>query len=72
MCRFKDTSLQIKKLDFNEKRVMMAVYIIDGREVFMPIGLFPKIKRVQKSQREYYMIMNGQSFTFDVISKHTL
>lgn len=69
MCRFKDTSLEIKKLDFKEKRGMMAVYLTDGRVVFVPVGLFPEIKKLRKSQREDYMIMDGQFFTFDAISK---
>ena len=58
MCRFKDTNLGIKKLDFSEKRGMMAVYLTDGREVLVPVGLFPEIKQLRKSQREDYMIMD--------------
>lgn len=69
MCRFKDTNLGIRKLDFSEKRGMMAVYLTDGREVIVPIGLFPEIKQLRKSQRENYMIMDGQFFSFEAISK---
>ena len=69
MCRFKDTNLGIKKLDFSEKRGMMAVYLTDGREVLVPVGLFPEIKQLRKSQREDYMIMDGQFFSFEEISK---
>lgn len=69
MCRYKDTNLGIRKLDFSEKRGMMAVYLTDGREVIVPVGLFPEIKKLRKSQREDYMIMDGQFFTFEAISK---
>ncbi len=69
MCKYKDIRLGIKKLSFNEKRGMMAVYLTDGREVLVPVGLFPEIKRLRKSQREDYMIMDGQFFSFDAISK---
>lgn len=69
MCRFKDTTLGIKKLDFSEKRGMMAVYLTDGREVLVPVGLFPEIKKLRKSQREDYIILDGQFFSFDAISK---
>ena len=31
MCKFKDTNLGIKKLDFNVKRGAMAAYLTDGR-----------------------------------------
>lgn len=69
MCRYKDTELGIKKLSFNEKRGMMAVYLTDGREVLVPVRMFPEIKQLTKSQRENYMIMDGQFFSFDAISK---
>ena len=32
MCKFKDTNLGIKKLDFNVKRGAMAAYLTDGRK----------------------------------------
>lgn len=69
MCKYKDVSIGIKKLDFSEKRGKMAVYLSDGREVIVPIVLFPEIHRLRKSQRENYMIMDEQYFTFDAISK---
>lgn len=69
MCRFKDTNLGIKKLGFGEKRGMMTVYLSDGREVLVPVRLFPEIKKLRKSQREDYMIMDGQFFSVEAISK---
>lgn len=69
MCRFKDTNLGIKKLGFGEKRGMMTVYLSDGREVLVPVRLFPEIKKLRKSQREDYMIVDGQFFSFEAISK---
>lgn len=69
MCRFKDTNLGIKKLGFGEKRGVMTVYLSDGREVLVPVRLFPEIKKLRKSQREDYMIMDGQFFSFEAISK---
>lgn len=69
MCRFKDTNLGIKKRGFGEKRGMMTVYLSDGREVLVPVRLFPEIKKLRKSQREDYMIMDGQFFSFEAISK---
>ena len=52
MCRFKDTDLGIKKLDFGVKRGAMAVYLTDGREVIVPVSMFPDIKRLTMAQRE--------------------
>ncbi|MDE5850417.1 MAG: hypothetical protein K2H38_09765 [Muribaculaceae bacterium] len=69
MCRYTDTMLGIKKLDFNEKRGKMAVYLTDGREIIVPVGLFPEIKKLSKTQREDYMILDGQFFSFEAISR---
>ncbi len=69
MCRLKDTNLGIKRLDFNVKRGAMAVFLTDGREVIVPVSMFPDIKRLKKSQREDYMIMDDQFFSFEGLSK---
>ena len=69
MCRFKDTDLGIKKLDFGVKRGAMAVYLTDGREVIVPVSMFPDIKRLTMAQREEYMIMDNQYFSFEALSK---
>ena len=69
MCKFKDTNLGIKKLDFGMKRGAMAVYLTDGRVVIVPVSMFPDIKRLSRSQREDYMIMDDQYFSFDALSK---
>jgi hypothetical protein len=69
MCKYKDTNLGIKKLDFGLKRGMMAVYLTDGRVVLVPVSMFPEIKKLSLSQRENYMIMDDQYFSFDAMSK---
>ena len=69
MCNYKDTTLGIKKLDFNVKRGAMAVFLTDGREVIVPVKMFPEIKNLNKKQREDYMIMDDQYFSFEAISK---
>ena len=51
MCKYKDTTLGIKKLDFNVKRGAMAVFLTDGREVIVPVKMFPEIKNMSKKQR---------------------
>lgn len=69
MCKFKDTDLGIKKLDFGMKRGMMAVYLTDGRIVVVPVSMFPDIKRLSRAQREDYMIMDEQYFSFEAMSR---
>ena len=60
---------QLKKLDFNVKRGAMAAFLTDGREVIVPVKMFPEIKNLSKKQREDYMIMDDQYFSFEAISK---
>ena len=37
MCKYKDTTLGIKKLDFNVKRGAMAAYLTDGRALIIAL-----------------------------------
>lgn len=69
MCKYKDTDLGIKKLDFGMKRGMMAVFLTDGRMVLVPVSMFPDIKKLSLPQRKDYMIIDDQFFSFDAISK---
>lgn len=69
MCKYKNTNLGIKKIDFRVKYGAMAVYLTDGREVIVPVSMFPEIKRLSKAQREDYMIMDDQYFSFEALSK---
>ena len=69
MCKYKDIKLGIKKIDFTMRRGCMAFYLTDGRIVIVPVSMFPEIKRLSLAQREDYMIMDDQYFSFDAISK---
>ena len=44
---------------------MMAVYLTDGRVVMVPVGMFPDIKRLTSKQRDEWMILDDQYFTFE-------
>lgn len=79
MCRFKDTTLGIKKFDFNEKRGMMPVYMTDGREAlpqsgfatmhrfrFLILFLFVlsfSIRAYSTAQQGEYIFMKGKMYT---------
>ena len=69
MCKFKDTNLGIKKLDFNVKRGAMAAYLTDGRAIIVPVSMFPDIKHLTRKQREEWMIMDDQYFSFEALSR---
>ncbi len=44
---------------------MMAVYLTDGRVVMVPVGMFPDIKHLTSKQRDEWMILDDQYFTFE-------
>ena len=69
MCKYKDTTLGIKKIDFKVKRGHMAFFLTDGRIVLVPVSMFPDVKRLTRAQREDYMIMDDQYFSFDALSR---
>ena len=84
MCKMKDVNVGIKKLDFTGHRGKMAVYLTDGREiivplsffpdtdgreVIVPLSFFPDIKHLSVKEREGWMILDDQYFTFDRLSK---
>ena len=53
----------------SKKRGAMAVFLTDGREVIVPVSMFPDSKRLTRAQREDYMIMDDQYFSFEALSK---
>ena len=69
MCKFKDTNLGIKKLDFKVKRGAMAANLTDGREIIVPVSMLPDIKHLSCKQREEWMIMDDQYFSFEALRR---
>ena len=59
----------IKKLDFKVKRGAMAAYLTDGREIIVPVSMFPDIKHLSRKQREEWMNMDDQYFSFEALSR---
>ncbi len=67
MCKDNSIKVSIKKLDFSQ-RGKMAVYLSDGREIIVPLSMFPNIKNLSLKQRNHWMILDDQFFTFDSLS----
>ncbi len=44
MCKDKNISIGIKKLDFSKIKGKLLAYLTDGREVAVPVSIFPDIK----------------------------
>lgn len=69
MCKMADVNVGIKKLDFTAKRGKMTVYLTDGREIVVPLSFFPNIKQLSLKEREKWMVLDDQFFSFDHLSK---
>lgn len=69
MCKDKSISTGIKKLDFSKIKGKILAYLTDGREVAVPVSWFPDIKKMPIAQREQWMILDDQFFTFSNMSK---
>lgn len=69
MAKMTDVSVGIKKLDFTSLRGKMAAYLTDGREIIVPLSFFPDIKQLSKKEREKWMILDDQFFSFERLSK---
>ncbi|WP_354667190.1 DUF2442 domain-containing protein [uncultured Duncaniella sp.] len=69
MCRIPNFNVGIKSLDFVSRRGKMAVKLSDGREVIVPLSMFPDIKRLPLKERQKWMVLDDQFFTFAHLSK---
>ena len=64
-----NVNIGIKRLDFTGQRGKMAVFLTDGREIIVPLSFFPDIKQLSVKEREKWMILDDQFFSFDRLSK---
>ncbi len=69
MCKYKDTNIGIKKLNFTEKRGLMVVYLTDGRVVMVPVNYFRDIQHMPVKERSKWYILDDQYFTFENMSR---
>lgn len=47
----------------------MAVHLTDGREIIVPLSLYPDIKRLSVAERKNWMILDDQFFSIERLSK---
>lgn len=69
MCKEKDITVGIKKLDFSKIKGKFMAYLTDGREIIVPVSLFPDIKKMKVAERQDWMILDEQFFTFSNMSR---
>ena len=69
MCKIANVSLGIKSLDFTTRRGKFTAYLTDGREITVPVGMFPDIKQMSMKRRNEWMILDDQYFTFEHLTR---
>lgn len=65
MCKIPNVKLGIKDLNFTALRGKFVARLTDGREIIIPISMFPDIKQMSVKEREQWMILDDQYFTFE-------
>lgn len=68
MCKMPDLKIGIESMNFN-LRGKFSVKFSDGREILVPVRLFPDIQRLTKKDRNGWMILDDQYFTFQKLSR---
>ncbi len=68
MCRIPNITVGIKMLDFN-MRGKFSVTLTDGRQITVPISMFPDIKAMSLKRRNEWMILDHQYFTFERMTR---
>ncbi len=65
----KNVSVGIKDMDFRTCRGKMVVRLTDGRTVIVPVSFFPDIKQMPVKDREKWMVLDDQYFTFENMTR---
>ena len=69
MCKIPNVNLSIKSLDFSARRGKFIALLSDGREVVVPVSMFPDIQQLPVKKRNEWMILDDQYFTFEHMSR---
>ena len=56
-------------MDFKAHRGKMLVRLTDGREVLVPVSFFPDIQKMSVKEREKWMVLDDQYFTFENMTR---
>ena len=69
MCKIPNVNVGIRDMDFTARRGMFIVRLTDGREIVVPVSMFPDIKQMSLKERNEWMILDDQYFTFEHMSR---
>ena len=69
MCKIPNVSLGIKSMDFSSRKGKFTASLTDGREITVPVSMFPDIRNMSLKHRNEWMILDDQYFTFEHMSR---
>jgi hypothetical protein len=69
MCKIPNVTLGIKSLDFTVHRGKFSAKLTDGREIIVPVSMFPDIQHLSVKRRNEWMILDDQYLTFEHMSR---
>ena len=55
--------------ELQNRRGKMLVRLTDGREVLIPVSFFPDIQQMPVKEREKWMVLDDQYFTFENMTR---
>ena len=65
MCKSEEITAKIKRLDFSHQD-KMGFYLEDGRQLFVPLSMFPDVKQLTREEQKKWRILDDIYFDFDV------
>jgi hypothetical protein len=65
MCKNEEISIKIRKIDFSHQD-KMGFYLEDGRQLFVPLSMFPDVKQLTQKERKKWRILDDIYFDFDI------
>ena len=65
MCKIEGITVKIEKIDFSHQNKIGFV-LKDGRQLFVPLSMFPDVKQLTKEERKKWRILDDIYFDFNV------
>ena len=69
MCKMPNVKIGIKEMDFTSHRGKFSVSLTDGREIIVPVSMFPDIQHMSVKRRNEWMILDDQYFSFEHMTR---
>jgi hypothetical protein len=65
MCKAEGITTKINKIDFSHQN-KMGFYLDDGRQLYVPLSMFPDVKQLSKEERNKWRVLDDIYFDFDI------